>query len=223
MGSNTPIDPQYCILRLPTSSPRLTDLITKFRDAKLAALLEDPTSWAYPYASEANHSASLWEARLARQTVLICVAATNPSRSTEDALIQEGWVGFAAVRGRIVCEAYYTAPEMQPIPESPEAETRWHVSDLYFNLAHRGHSIARKLGAACMVTIGELATAEGNHKARISLLVSFRESAKVSMREGLEANGMIENIPNDTTSTEELGRAFHSKVGIAMERVVEFP
>jgi GNAT superfamily N-acetyltransferase len=235
MTSIDPLPPQYTILRLPASSLH----IAKFRDTKLAALEKDPGEWIYPYASEAKHPLSVWEARLAPPaSVFVCVATPDTSLQNEDILIQGDWVGFVAVRGPMVYDAYYASPDMQqPIPQDPDAETRWHLYDFYVVPAHRGHGIARKLMAACVAAVGESSNTIGEgsiKRARIRIFVNakkaglmdlyhrwgFRESGTACIREGLLANGMGESVPKDTTSTEELRAFFEKRVGTAMEKVV---
>jgi GNAT superfamily N-acetyltransferase len=236
MTSINPLQPQYTILRLPPASPH----IAKFRDTKLAALKTDPGEWIYPHSSEAKHSLSVWKTRLARPaSVFVCVATPDTNLSTEDALIQGDWVGFVAIRGPMTYDAYYASPGMeQPVSEDPDAETRWHLYDFYVFPAHRGHGIARKLMAACVADAGESSdtTNEGGIKrARIRIFVNakkaglmdtyrrwgFRESGIACIREGLTANGMSESVPQDTTSTEELRAFFETRVGTAMEKIVD--
>ncbi|KAF1843344.1 uncharacterized protein K460DRAFT_368245 [Cucurbitaria berberidis CBS 394.84] len=243
MGSTTPADAQYHVLRIPTTSPRLADLVTKFRDTKLAALQTSPSEWIYQYVSEAKHPLSVWESRLARQnTILICVATSAPFLSAGDALIQAEWVGFAAARGPLSYMEYYAVPEMeQPIPENPDAESRWHMYDLYTSPAHRGREIASKLGAACMATVSEITASlksdtGGVQRSRIRLIVNpkntvlvetykrlgFQTSGRVTLREGFQANGMGESIPaEDTMSAENFKRVFDTRIGMAMERIID--
>jgi ribosomal protein S18 acetylase RimI-like enzyme len=236
MASIDPLPPQYTIVRLVASSPH----IAKFRDTKLAALEKDPGEWIYPYSSEAKHPLSVWEARLAPPaSIFVCVATPDTRLSTEDTLIQGDWVGFVAIRGPIAYDAYYASPDMeQPTPEDPDAETRWHLYDLYVFPAHRENGIARKLLVACVATVGESSNmiGEGSIKrARIRIFVNakkaalvdtynrwgFRESGTACIREGLTANGMGESVPQDTKSTEELRAFFETRVGTAMEKIVD--
>ena len=243
MASTTPTDVQYRILRITADSPRLAELISKFRDTKLAALQTSPPEWIYQHASEAKHPLSVWESRFARQnTILICVATDDLELSTEDALAQGEWVGFAAIRGPLSYKDYYAVPEMeQPIPENPDAETRWHLYDLYTWPAHRRRGIAMKLIAASMATAGEITSTlksdtEGLQRSRVRLFVratntalvdwykrlGFQAAGKATLREGLEANGMAESIPSeDTMSLEDIKKRFDTRIGLSMERVVD--
>jgi ribosomal protein S18 acetylase RimI-like enzyme len=236
MVSIDPVPPQYTILRLPASSP----YTAKFRDTKLAALKKDPGEWIYPYSSEAKHPLSVWEARLAPPAItFVCVVTPDTNPSTEDALTQGDWVGFVAVRGPMAYDAYYASPDMQqPIPQDPDAEARWHMYDFYVFPAHRGQGIARKLVAACVAAVGENSVTMGDgsmKRAKIRIFVNakktglvdtynrwgFRQSGTANIREGLTANGMGESVPQDTTSTEELRAFFETRVGSAMEKVVD--
>ena len=136
-------------------------------------------------------------------------------------------------------DAYYASPDMQQtIPQDPDAEARWHMYDFYVFPAHRGHGIARKLVAACVAAVGESSIATGQEsikRAKIRIFVNaqktglvdtykrwaFRESGTANIREGLTANGMGESVPQDTTSTEELRAFFETRVGFAMEKIVD--
>lgn len=152
-------------------------------------------------------------------------------------------MAFAGARGPLSYEEYYPVPEMQqPIPANPDAEARWHIYDLYTFPAHRGRGIARKLGAACMATVSEISATlkDGGgdrlRRARIRLFVNpknkplvetyerlgFKASGRITLREGFEANGMGESVPAEgTMSAEEFERMFDTRIGLAMERVVE--
>jgi ribosomal protein S18 acetylase RimI-like enzyme len=218
--------------------PASSAYTAKFRDTKLAALEKDPTEWIYPYATEAKHPLSVWEARLASPAiVLVCVATYGTSPSTE--LIQGDWVGFVAVRGPMTYDTYYASPDMQQtIPPNPDAEARWHMYDFYVFPAHRGHGIARTLVAACIAAVRESSSATGQEsikRAKIRMFVNaqktglvdtykrwgFRESGTANIREDMKANGMGKSVLHDTTSTEDLRAFFERRVGFAMEKIVD--
>jgi GNAT superfamily N-acetyltransferase len=233
-------DFRYSVLRIPAASPRIEDFVAKFRDTKLAALKADPGSFYQRYDVEALHPLSVWHARLTRQrTCLVCVATNGPVPSPEDALLHGEWAGFAAARGPISLEEYYCSPEMgQPVPKDPEHELRWHVYDLYTAPLHRGHGVAKKLGEGLIAVVVEDTRAmhdDVNKRARLRLIVNpkstwlmkgyldfgFKESGAVTLREGLEANGMAESVAEDTSSTEELRAMWETRYGMAMERVID--
>lgn len=261
--------PIYKIIRIPKRSPRLADLVTKSRSARLHALETDPTSFLSLHATESALPLHVWEKRLCDPeiTVLACVVVyptisathtstnintnANGSDSTEylddeTALLSGDWVGFAAVRGPMSEEEYYTTPDMGlPVPERPEEENRWHVFDLYTLPAHRGRGLARRMVGECVAVAVEGisrtaasdedgADVRGIEKARIRLFMNpknpwlvkmyeglgFEVVGKVTLEEGFRANKLDDSIPADTGGSEELERMWHTRFGLAMERVV---
>jgi GNAT superfamily N-acetyltransferase len=233
-------DLHYTVLRIPTNSPHIADFVAKFRDTKLAALKADPASFYQRHDVESLHPLSVWHARLTSQrTCLVCVATKVPVSSSEDALLNGEWAGFAAARGPLSFEEYYSSPDMgQPVPKDPESELRWHVYDLYTAPLHRGHGVATKLGKGLTAVVAEDTQAMNDgviKRARLRLIVhpkstwlvkgylngGFEKSGTVTLREGLVANGMAESVAEDTSSTEELRAIWETRYGMAMERVID--
>jgi GNAT superfamily N-acetyltransferase len=240
MGSTGPPELYYTVIRIPATSPHIADMVAKFRDTKLAALAADPGSFYQRYEVESLHPLSVWHARLTRQrTCLVCVATSDPSPSVEDALLTGEWAGFAAVRGPMSFEEYYVSPEMgQPVPRDPENEIRWHVYDLYTAPPHRGQGVAKKLGEGLIKVVTKDTQAINGgaiRRARLRLIVhpkatwlvngyssfGFKESGRVTLREGLVANGMAESVAEDTNSTEQLRAIWETRYGMAMEKVID--
>lgn len=226
----------YKIIRIPQTSPRLTDLVTKFRTTKLSALESDPSSFVSRHATESALPLSVWTTRMSRETsILICTATRTSAPLTDDeALMLGAWVGFAAVRGPMTHDAYFAPGTELPIPiPSPAAETRWHMYDLYTLPAHRGRGLGKRLVNACIAAAVEWTRGAGQAEARIRLFVNpkngwlvgmyeglgFRGVGRVSLREGARANDMEESLP-DVESTEEGRGVWDERVGLAMERVV---
>lgn len=238
----------YRVIRVPKTSPRLPDLVAKFRTARLSALQTDPTSFASQHAIEAALPLQVWTKRFSRDsTILICVATRTDAAPADDetCLIEGEWAGFAAVRGPMSYDDFYYSPDMGlPIPESPDAEARWYVHDLYTLPAHRGHGLAKKLVNACISTAIEKTKAHPHavtpprnssvEAARIRLFMNpkntwlvamyerfgFRAAGRVTLREGFRANALEESVPDDTESTEALRTFWHTRTGLAMEQVV---
>ena len=237
----------YRIIRIPRASPRLADLVTKSRKTRLYALETDPASFLAQHAVESALPLEVWSKRLSNPetTILACVA-TNDSSNPDDetALIEEEWVGFAAVRGPMEYDDYYPSPDMNlPVPENPREEARWHVYDLYTLPAHRGRGLAKRLMNSCILTAVEYTKAlsvssspppNPLQQARIRLFVNpkntwvvkmyeglgFRAAGKVTLDEGFRANALTESIPHNTRETEELMALWHTRFGLAMEQIV---
>ncbi|KAF2188602.1 hypothetical protein K469DRAFT_703188 [Zopfia rhizophila CBS 207.26] len=231
----------YTILPIPTTSPRLSNLVAKFRDTKLAALEAEPTGFAVKHAEEVLHPISLWQQRLAApSTALICVSTSNPpgpSDSDEDMLMKEDWVGMATLRGSLPYSTFHLPESGQPIPDDPDRETRWHLCNLYTSQAHRGRGLAKKLVNAILASArGQTRRLEGGQgmKARVRLFcdpsktflvnmykgMGFEDAGMCTLREAFVANGDEELIPADTGSTEAMWK-WERRYGLAMERVVD--
>lgn len=165
-------------------------------------------------------------------------------------LLTSPWASSAALRGPMTHESYYASPDMNlPVPENPLLEARWHVFDLYTLPAHRGRGLAARLVRECVsVAVGMTSSFAAvtttttsvtpppppTH-ARIRLFMNpsntwlrkmyencgFAGVGRVTIEEGFRANGLDESVPADVGSTEALRRVWRTRVGLAMERVVE--
>lgn len=241
----------YKIIQVPKSSPQLAEIVTKARATRLHTLETDPTSWLSNHATESALPISVWERRLTspKITIFVCIATSSndDGRNPETNLLQSEWAGFAALRGPMKYEDYYVTPDMGlPIPVRPEEEARWHMYDLYTLPEHRGQGVAKKLIEECIATAVRY-TEGGEHalipsayipevkRARIRLFVSpknawvismyekmgFVKAGKVTLTEGFMANTMDESIPANTRETKELVDLWHTRFGLAMEKVVK--
>ncbi|UPX20844.1 uncharacterized protein EKO05_0011061 [Ascochyta rabiei] len=236
----------YKFIRVPRTSARFAELVTKFRITRLAALETDPASFVSQHATERALPLEIWTKRFSRDaTILICVASNDTTPlDDETALIEGEWAGFAALRGPLKYEDYYFSPDMNlAIPENPQTEARWYLYDLYTKPLHRGRGLAKKLVNTCTELAIEstrtlrslpLDNDASLQKARILLFMNpknawlvrmyegfgFRGTGRVTMTEGFRAGALHESLPSDTESTEELRRFWHTRVGLAMEQVV---
>ena len=197
----------------------------------------DPTGFWVKYDQESALAMSVWETRLKLcAATVVCVATTNLALSDEDTLLQGEWVGFASIRGPMDYDTYYPNPEMgQVVPDDPASELRWHVFDLYTLPAHRQRGLAKKLFVGCVDLAVELSTtlrSQNKRRARLRLFVNSRNiwlvqwyklmgftvSGKATPIEGYIVNGISESIPE---MTDELRIFWESRIGFAMEKVVE--
>jgi GNAT superfamily N-acetyltransferase len=242
MDSTATIDHNYTVLSLPATSPRFDELAMKFRETRLAAIKADPASSFVQYEVEYQHPASVWYARLSGQiTCLICVLDADPALSSEDALLSAEWVGFAFIK-RASVEEYYAFPEMgQKVPERPEMETRWHLYDLYTMPAHRGRGVGSKLVEGSLAMAEEALRLDGTmngtaHKtgrmrlmanSKVAWLVlwyrnfGFNDNGMATLVQGFTANSMVDSLPADTNSTEQLRARWETPIGLVMERLVQ--
>ncbi|KAF9694053.1 hypothetical protein EKO04_007871 [Ascochyta lentis] len=245
MATNN-ISTNYKFIRVPRTSSRLREIVAKFRTERLSALETDPASFVSQHATESALPLEVWNNRLSRETtVLICVASNNDSTPLDDetALIHGEWAGFAALRGPLSYEDYYFSADMNlPVPANPQAEARWYIYDLYTLPAHRGRGLAKRLvntsiqlAVAGTQTLRTLSSDNVSlQSARIRLFMNpkntwlvqmyegfgFRGVGRVTKTEGLRAGALDDSLPEDTESSEELRRFWHSRNGLAMEQVV---
>jgi len=228
----------YTILPIPRTSPHLAELVQKFKAAKLAALLAEPTGFAVKHADEVLHPLSVWESRLAPpSTVLICVATPTESTGHEKNVLLEGdWVGMATIRGPLPWETYYLPESGQPVPEELTREMYWHLCNIYTSPSHRGQGLAKKIVHAAVASARSQTSDSGDDKiARVRLFfdsakeylkvlykgLGFEEAGMCTTREAFAANGDAELVPRDTKGSEELRWRWERRYGQAMERVVD--
>lgn len=143
------------LIRVPRASPRLAELVTKYRALKLHALKTDPASLGAKYDIEAALPFSVWTKRLSNPeaTIIVCIATDNTTDGHDPImdLMDNEWVGLATIRGPMKYEDYYANPDMGlPIPAVPGAERRWHVYDLYTLPEYRGQGLARNMVKECV-------------------------------------------------------------------------
>lgn len=234
----SPPIPDYRILRIPTTSPHLPDLTSKFCATKLSALLADPASFSASHADELLLPLQTWHERLSPPSaILVCVdTPSNADLNDEEALLAGEWIGMATLRGPLL-SATYALPEYTPTkPSDPSCETRWHLSNLWVSSAHRGRGIAKNIVNSCVEhAVGET-RALGKEAARIRLIIKdegsflkrmyagmgFEAAGRASLREAYGASGDGAGVPEDTDSTEELRRVWETRYGVVMERIVGY-
>lgn len=228
---------EYHTVRIPTFSPRVADLVDKFRKTKLAALLADPASFSASHKDEILLSLESWERRLAPpSTVFVCVACGDGVGPEEDEemLVRGEWVGMVTLRGPLSCEFYHRSGSPEYPACEADAETRWHLSNLWTSSTHRGRGLGKKLVQECL----DFATSESKQlekdKSRIRLIIKdegsflkhmyagmgFDIAGRATLREACIASGDEGYVPHDTSSSEELRRLWETRYGLVMERVL---
>ncbi|KAH7382675.1 hypothetical protein DE146DRAFT_760509 [Phaeosphaeria sp. MPI-PUGE-AT-0046c] len=239
MDAQVPSIPQYSILRVPVASPRINEIVAKFRETRLAAIIADPSSSFVSYDVENQHPSSVWQARLfGGMACLVCVANANLALTPEDALLSGDWAGYVFIKERVSFEEYYEFPEMrQVIPENPDLETRWHIFDLFISPDHRGRSAGTKIIQGSLAAVRDTLRSEGpgTKRARVRLMANskkewllqwyrrfgFMDRGTATLSQGFMANGWGASLPEDTDSTEELKAKWHSPVGAVLEMVID--
>ena len=140
----------YTTLRIPAKTPRLPELAEKFRAAKLSALERDPIAFAVKYEDEVLLLTAVWISRITAvgTETLICAATHEPRNEAdnEDDFLTSGeWVGMLTLRGPFTLSDFHLPKSGQPVPSSPEKETRWQMVALYIDPSHRGRGLAKRL------------------------------------------------------------------------------
>ncbi|KAH7121261.1 hypothetical protein B0J11DRAFT_508289 [Dendryphion nanum] len=230
----------YQVIRIPLHSSRLSELILKFKAAKLAALVAEPTSFATRHAEEALLPILAWEQRLAAPSAtFICVAVSkdNVESGDEAFLLLNEWVGMVTIRGPLPYSDFYLPATGQPQPAESRLEAYWHMATLYVSSAHRNRGLAKRLVNAAIeyarrqVILNE--NSERIMRARIRLFcdprkqhvvrmysnLGFSEAGRNTLKEAFEANGDESQIPADTNSTETLRNRWELRFGLAMEKM----
>lgn len=238
MSSVDPGSPHYRVVRLPTESLHLAELVAKYRDTKLTALKTNPKEWVQQYDIESQLPLSVWHTRLLNLNIitLICVAIHDPNLGDEEALLSGDWVGMEAALGPLPFTEYHAAFDAATPPTRPslDIESRWHIRDLYVSPAHRGRGIAMTLRKSLFGVISQESRSVNAKTARMRIIVNpkntwlvewdrrcgFEDYVMVTLKEGLVANWMKESVPEDTGSTEELRKMWETRYGMCMERVV---
>ncbi|KAF2999858.1 hypothetical protein E8E13_007805 [Curvularia kusanoi] len=228
-------DMAYKFIRVPRASPRLAELVTKYRAMKLHALETDPASLGAKHDIEA--------------ALPFTTGNTTDNQDPIMDLMDNKWVGLATIRGPMKYEDYYVNPDMGlPVPAVPEAERRWHIYDLYTLPEHRGQGLARNMVKECVAiavesTASQCADNEATacpdglevNAARIRLFMNpkhawlltmyesfgFVAAGKATLEEGFRANVLDESIPANTRETKDLVDMWHTRIGLAMEQVVK--
>lgn len=236
------ITTMYRVVRIPLNSARTSDFIQKFRAAKLAALVAEPTSFATRHAEEILLPTSTWEQRLgAPAATFICVkiAEDQVGAEEEDILQSNDWVGMVSIRGPLAFSDFYIPATGQPRPGDPDQEIYWHMATLYVSGDHRNRGLAKNLIITAMDHARQQAVlnerSERIKQARIRLFcdpgkqlvvrmysnLGFSEAGRNTMREAFEANGDKELVPKDTSSSDVLNKRWETRFGLSMEKVVD--
>ncbi|OAL03540.1 hypothetical protein IQ06DRAFT_291303 [Phaeosphaeriaceae sp. SRC1lsM3a] len=239
MGSSVLSNAQYTVLRVPVASPRINEIVAKFRDTRLAAIKSDPSSSFVTYEVEIQHPLSVWQARLfGGLACLVCVVNADLTLPPEDALLSGDWAGYVFIKERVTYEEYYEFPAMkQGIPEDPELETRWHIFDLFISPDHRGRSAGSMVVEGSLAAIRDALRLDGSgpKRARVRLIANskkewllrwyrrfgFLDRGSATLVQGFKANGWNVSIPEDNDSTEELKAVWHNPIGRVMEIVID--
>lgn len=137
----------YSVHRIIPTSPSFPKLASLFSELRLRALIASPVSFSSTYELESTFTPKEWQARLSRPGVHIFVAvAYPPNTPAEKQTIENGeWVGKVTLLGPTIKDVYELPESGGPTPASDEEETKWQMTALYSEPAHRGKGLGKKI------------------------------------------------------------------------------
>ena len=136
----------YSVTLLTSRKPASASLVKKFRALRLNALQSAPESFFTDYAYEANFTDEQWAEKVNDPThhILICERCRSEN-DTRDIQIRGGaafgddrkWVGMLILAGPFSKEKYTFLESQALTLGSDSEETRWYLTGLYLDPAHR--------------------------------------------------------------------------------------
>ncbi|KAF2664863.1 hypothetical protein BT63DRAFT_428824 [Microthyrium microscopicum] len=206
---------EYQYIHIDRYGSNIATQAAKYRDLRLAALQQSPTSFSSTYETESRFSLDTWIARLSEPSKETFVVA---ARSTGE------WVAQVTVLGPITTSIYDLPEESGQPPALPdEEEEKWQMLGLYTLPEHRGHGIAKKI---CQEAFNYLEVQEGQpKKVRVRIMVKRQNVAPLKMYESMGfksaglctlAEALIANGDSDMIPEGELPEAFTSRGGVVM-------
>jgi GNAT superfamily N-acetyltransferase len=137
----------YSVHRIIPTSPSFPKLASLFSELRLRALITSAASFSSTYELESTFNPEKWQTRLSRPGVHTFVAvAYPPNTPLEHQTIENGeWVGKVTLLGPTCKDVYELQESGGPTPASDEEETKWQMTALYSEPAHRGKGLGKKI------------------------------------------------------------------------------
>jgi ribosomal protein S18 acetylase RimI-like enzyme len=216
---------EYTYTHVDRTDRNLPAQALKYRDLRLAALKQSPTSFSSTYETEAAFSDSIWLSRLSEPSkeTFICVTSSAAPN------VQEEWVAQVTLLGPISASAYTLPDEAGQPPVLPDdEEEKWQMLSLYTLPTHRGKGLGKKL---CQEAFKFLTAIQSNPpKVRVRIMVKpenhitlglypslgFKDAGKCTLEEALRANGDAAMLPSG-----ELGEKYTRRSGIIMDLALD--
>lgn len=195
----------YTYIRIDSADSDLPAMARKYRNLRLAALKQSPTSFSSTYEIEAAFSDAVWLSRLSEPSkeTFICVA----SSAIPD--MEEEWVAQVTLLGPVPT-SMYALPEEAGQPEvlPDEEEEKWQMLSLYTLPTHRGKGLGKKLcqeafkfasaverSPPSKVRVRIMVKPENHATLRLYGSLGFKEAGRCTLAEALRANGDAAMVP----------------------------
>lgn len=194
----------YTFVRLDPSHAEISTLASKYRDLRLAALKESPTSFSSTFETESAFSIEQWISRITTPGKETFICATTPHITAEEC----EWVAQVTLLGPVKATAF-TLPDDsgQPNVAADDVEEKWQMLSLYTLPAHRGKGVGKGL---CLEAFRYLTSLNRPpNKVRVRIMVKpqntvtlkmykglgFFDAGLCTLEEALRANGDAEFVP----------------------------
>jgi len=194
----------YTYTRIDPSDPNLSALAEKYRELRLSALKESPTSFSSTYETEVAFTKDQWISRLRTPGKETFICTTSPQIIAADC----EWVAQVTLLGPIAAQTF-RLPESsgQPAVANDDEEEKWQMLSLYTLPSHRGRGVGKDL---CREAFRYLTSLERlPKKVRVRIMVKpqntvtlkmygglgFFDAGLCTLEEALRANGDSEFIP----------------------------
>ena len=217
---------EYTCIRVDRADNNLPAQARKYKDLRLAALKQSPTSFSSTYEIEAAFSDSIWLSRLSEPSkeTFVCVALSAAPN------VKEEWVAQVTLLGPIPTSSYTLPDEAgQPHVLPDDEEQKWQMLSLFTLPTHRGQGLGKKL---CQEAFKFLTAVERSSpsKVRVRIMVKpenhitlglygslgFKEAGRCTLAEALRANGDAAMLPSG-----ELGEKYTKRSGIIMDLALD--
>ncbi|KAK5994824.1 hypothetical protein PT974_03210 [Cladobotryum mycophilum] len=213
----------FQVFQIDQDSPNHDQLAAKYRELRLNALKQSPTSFASTFEVEEKYSIEYWSSKLfhPNKKTFICI---DKGSSATAALEESQWVAQVTLLGPIPADSFRLPEESgQPPVLSDEEEERWQMLGLFSLPSHRGKGLAKLI---CRTAYDYLTSFEqGAPKVVLRIMVKpentvtlnmyssmgFADAGKCTLEEALRANGETDHIPENPSEK------FKTRSGIIMQ------
>lgn len=202
----------YTYFRVSKGEDDILSAVEKYKELRLRALKQSPTSFSSTYDTEAAFTNDAWISRLSgagRETFICAASPRNPTPEHDVSVPSKTeWVAQVTLLGPQPQEAFVLPAESgQPMPASDEEEERWQMLSLFTLPLHRGQGIAKELCREALeylksyqtcpkhVRIRLMVKPENHATVKIYRQLQFTQVGKCNLAEALVANGDGELVP----------------------------
>jgi ribosomal protein S18 acetylase RimI-like enzyme len=215
---------EYIYFKIDKDAPNLQTLAAKYRELRLEALQQSPTSFSSTYEIEEQFSDDVWTSRLltANKETFICAALSGGGGGTTAAPEDCEWAGQVTMLGPVLSDVFALPTEAgEPAIGDDATEEKWQMLSLFTLPSHRGKGLGKKL---CQEAFRFLVSPPNNEhqqpqqeratKVRVRIMIKpenwitvnlyrslgFVDAGTCTLEEALRANGDAELLPSGPLS-----------------------